>query len=76
MPNVQVRDVPEEVHAALVQRAKRSGQSLQQYLQGELVRLVTTPTNDELFDRIDAMSGGALSLENAVAIVRSDRDRR
>lgn len=76
MPNIQVRDVPEAVHAALVARAKRTGQSLQQYLQGELERLSTTPTNDELFDRIDGMSGGVLPLDQAVAMVRSDRDRR
>ncbi|TPW09530.1 MAG: hypothetical protein FD127_4116, partial [Acidimicrobiaceae bacterium] len=32
MPNVQVRDVPVEVHEALVRRAELAGQSLQQFL--------------------------------------------
>src|SRR6266540_1792638 len=35
MPNVLVRDVPDDVHAALQQRAERRGQSLQQYLAAE-----------------------------------------
>jgi plasmid stability protein len=53
MPNVLVRDVPEEVHAGLRRRAESRGQSLQQYLQEELRRLAETPTPREFFERIE-----------------------
>lgn len=38
VPNVQVRDVPEEVHDALMHRAQLAGQSLQQFLSAQLQR--------------------------------------
>jgi predicted HicB family RNase H-like nuclease len=46
MPNVQIREVPPEVHEALVRRAAIAGQSLQQYLAAQLAALVATPTVD------------------------------
>lgn len=36
---VHVRDVPDEVHAALLEAADAQGQSLTRYLQGELAHL-------------------------------------
>ena len=53
MPNVLVRDVPEDVHTALQRRAEQRGQSLQQYLAGELRRLAERPSVDEVLDRIE-----------------------
>ncbi|MEY2523470.1 MAG: antitoxin FitA, partial [Ilumatobacteraceae bacterium] len=44
MPNVLVRDLPDDVHASLQRRAEETGQSLQQYLATELTRLASTPT--------------------------------
>jgi antitoxin FitA len=32
MPSVQIKDVPDEVHAVLRRRAALNGQSLQEYL--------------------------------------------
>ena len=58
MPNLLVRDIPDDVHAALQQRAERRGQSLQQYLAGELKRLAEKPTVDEVLDRIERRRGG------------------
>lgn len=44
MPNVQVRNVPEDVHEALVRRAEQAGQSLQQFLAAQLSLIASTPT--------------------------------
>ena len=73
MPNVLVRDLPDDVHAALQRRAERQGQSLQQYLATELGRLVDRPTPDELFARIDRRRGGKVGLDQAVADLEGER---
>lgn len=73
MPNIRVRDLPDDVHGALQQRAEQQGQSLQQYLTYELTRLVERPTTEELFARVRRRSGGRLGLECAVADLESDR---
>jgi plasmid stability protein len=73
MPNILVRDVPDDVHGALQQRAERRGQSLQQYLTAELTRLVERPTPDEVFARVARRSGGRVGLDQAVADLDSDR---
>ena len=73
MPNVLVRDLPDDVHAALQRRAERQGQSLQQYLAAELGRLVDRPTPDELFARIDRRRGGRVGFDRAVADLEGER---
>ncbi len=76
MANVLVRDVPEEVHARLQARAAGRGQSLQQYLAGELSRLAEQPTMDEVLARIAARRGGTVGLDQAVADLREERGGR
>lgn len=76
MPNVLVRDVPEDVHAALQRRAQARGQSLQQYLAAELQRLAAQPTLEEVLDRIERRGGGRVGFAKAVAAVDEERDRR
>jgi len=76
MPNVQVRDVPDEVHAALVHRAERAGQSLQQYLAAQLAVIAGTPTLEEMLDRIDGRAKGRLTGADAIAGIDADRARR
>lgn len=73
MPNLLVRDLPADVHAELQRRAERRGQSLQQYLTGELTRLAERPTLDEVLDRIERRRGGRVGLGQAVADVTEDR---
>lgn len=75
MTNVLVRDVPEDVHAALQRRAERRGQSLQQYLSGELRRLAGRPGLEEVLDRIDRRQGGRVGLTQAVEDLAEDRTR-
>jgi antitoxin FitA len=76
MPNVLVRDLPDDVHAALQRRAERRGQSLQQYLVGELSRLAQRPSLDEVLDRIERRHGGRVGLAQAVEDLSSERGRR
>lgn len=75
MPNVLVRDVPEDVHTALQRRAEQRGQSLQQYLAGELRRLVERPSVDEVLDRIERHSGGRVGLQQAADDLAEERQR-
>jgi plasmid stability protein len=76
MPSIQVKDVPDDVHAVLRRRAAEAGKSLQEYLLDRLTQEASTPTIEELFDRIGERSGGHITLEDAVAAVRADRDSR
>lgn len=76
MPNVLVRDVPDEVHANLQRRAEASGQSLQQYLAAELARLASTPTMDEVLARISRRRGGRVGFDVAVSDLDSERGGR
>jgi antitoxin FitA len=77
MANVLVRDVPEDVHAALQRRAERRGQSLQQFLAGELRRLAERPGLDEVLDRIDQRQGGGrVGLSQAVEDLSQERSGR
>jgi hypothetical protein len=76
MPNVLVRDIPEGVHAALQRRAEQRGQSLQQYLVGELTRLVDRPTVAEVFDRIERRRGGQVGFAQAARDLSEERARR
>ena len=73
MPNILVRDLPDDVHGALQQRAEQQGQSLQQYLTNELTRLVERPTPEELFARVARRQGGKVGLEQAVADLEGER---
>lgn len=75
MTNVLVRDIPDEVHAALQRRAAQRGQSLQQYLASELGRLAERPTVDELFARVSRRRSGRVGLEQAAQDLADERDR-
>jgi len=76
MPNVLVRDVPDDVHAALQRRAERRGQSLQQFLTSELRRLAERPSVDEVLDRIEQRSGGRVGLRQAAEDLGEERSQR
>lgn len=75
MPNVLIRDVPDDVHAELTLRASNAGQSLQHYLKTELERLARTPTLEQVLARIEAgPGGGRVPLDEAVATIRAHRN--
>lgn len=76
MPSIQVKDVPEAVHAELRRRAAIAGMSLQEYLLAHLVEEASQPPVDELLDQVGQRSGGHVSFRFAEAAVRSERDTR
>jgi antitoxin FitA len=76
MPSVQIKDVPEQTHAILRQRAAAAHQSLQEYLRARLIEEASDPTLDEVLERAGGRSGGSVPLKTAVAALRADRDRR
>ena len=76
MPNVLVRDLPDDVHAGLQRRAEAAGQSLQQFLAAELTRLATTPSMQDVLSRIGRRRGGKIGLDTAVADLDELRGER
>jgi plasmid stability protein len=76
MPSVQIKDVPEDTHRVLRERAARAHQSLQEYLRSRMIADASQPTLDEVFDRVTARRGGSVSLSSSARHVRAQRDRR
>jgi antitoxin FitA len=76
MPSVQIKSVPEDVHAELRRRAEKAGKSLQEYLLGRLVEEARQPSLDDLLDRAGRHKGGSVSFGFASEAVREDRDAR
>jgi plasmid stability protein len=76
MPNVLVRDLPDDVHAALVRRADAAGQSLQQFLAHELTRVAASNSMAEVLARIATRSGGRVGVDTAVTDLDSERNAR
>ena len=76
MPHVQIRDVPDDVHAALVRRAERAGQSLQQFLAAQLTSIATTPTLDEVLDRIERRPKARVTRHDAIDALDAERAGR
>jgi antitoxin FitA len=76
MATIQVKNVSEEAHAVLRQRAAASGQSLQEYMLTWIERAVRRPTVDEVLARIEHRSGGHLPSDDVVRQLRDERDRR
>ena len=75
MPNIQIKDVPEDTHAVLRQRASAAHQSLQEYLRSRLIAEAAQPTVDEVLARAGGRAGGSLSLADATSALRFDRAR-
>jgi len=76
MPSIQIKDVPPETHAVLRRRAALAHMSLQEYLLSRLIAEAARPTLDEVLDRAGGRAGGQVSLAEAAASVRADRDSR
>jgi antitoxin FitA len=71
---IQIRNVPDDVHAEIKRRAARSGLSLSDYLLGEILRVVRKPPLREVLDRIERRAGGgSLTFEQALRAVHEGR---
>jgi plasmid stability protein len=73
VPSIQVKDVPDDVHAALRRHAALAGQSLQEYLLATLTRHALTPSLDEVLAAAGGRAGGSLPLTAATLVARAGR---
>jgi len=70
---IQVRNVPDRLHAELLRRARARGETLTQYLEGVLEREVQRPLAEEVLKRIRART--KVELDRPVAeLIREDRE--
>ena len=72
---IQVRDVPDRLHKALVQRAKGRGQTLTDYIQMLLEREVARPPVEEVFERVARRTPVDLG-KPAAELLREERAAR
>lgn len=75
MPNVLVRDLPDDVHAALQRKAAQRHQSLQQYLTSELRRLAERQQLSDVLEDVEKHHGGRVGLHQAVEDLADERAR-
>ena len=71
---IQIRNVPDDLHRKLKSRAARAGQSLSDYLLGEIRESAVRPTLDELRGRLGSRTPVIPSVD-PVDILREARDR-
>jgi antitoxin FitA len=76
---IQIRHVPEDVHARLKARAAAAGMSLSDYLLREITALALRPTWQEIFDEIDRegpiLKGEPVDTVELIREMREERDR-
>jgi len=74
MANVQVRDVPNDVHRRLKSQAALAGQSLNEFLLARMSEIARVPTVPELAERIRSRQPyvGPSSAE----VIREEREKR
>jgi plasmid stability protein len=72
---IQIRNVPDELHAQLKRRAAESGMTLSDYLLSEIRVYATRPTMREWLDEV-ATREPVITDESAAEILRAERDSR
>jgi plasmid stability protein len=72
---IQLRHVPDALHRRLKARAALAGQSLSDFLVGEVRKIAEQPTPEEMLERLNrrAPYTGTMS---PTAVIREERDRR
>lgn len=73
MPNIQIRDVPPDVHQRLKAQAALAGQSLNEFLLARVTELVRKPTIPELIAEL--RQGEPYTGPSSADIVRELRGR-
>jgi hypothetical protein len=74
MKMIQIRNVPDELHRSLKERAAREGTTLSDLILDELPRVARRPSPEQLLERIrrrDPVPG-----ESAADLIRAERDPR
>ncbi len=74
MVNVQVRNVPDDVHERLKAQAADAGQSLNELTLSRLSDIARLPTLRELAARL--RSGEPYTGPSSASVIRADRDAR
>jgi len=74
MKMLQIRNVPDDLHRSLKERAAREGTTMSELVLRELPRLANKPSPEQVLARIRQRSpvGG----EPAAALIGRERDRR
>ncbi len=72
---LQVRNVPDDVHAELRRRARAAGVSLSEYLLRELERIAARPPIEEVLVR-SASRRLDMSMAEVVETIRTERPER
>ena len=76
MAHIQIRNVPEDVHRTLKERAARHGLSLSEYLRRQVTELARLPTLEEHAERVRkrAMAADGVSGAELVREARNERE--
>lgn len=72
---LQVRNVPDDVHARLKERARAAGMSMSEYVLRELKDLAEKPSLDDIWQRAESRDS-SVSLADAAQLIRAERDAR
>jgi len=76
MKTLQIREVPEDLHATVRARAAQAGLSVSTYLLNLVTELVTRPTMAEVVERAKALAraGGGTTQSDVKAAIRQSRE--
>jgi histone H3/H4 len=73
--NIQIRNVPDDVHEVHKRRAAAAGKSLQEYLLSDLTAQAGRPTMQEWLDQVASHRGGStVTVADIVSAIREDRE--
>jgi len=74
---IEIPDVPDEVHDELATRAAIAKQPMAEYLRGELERLASRPSVDQWLKTVrERKSSTPRAISAAVILAHRDADRR
>ena len=77
MKTILIRDVPEDVHESLAERARERGQSLQSFLLNLVVDEARRSRNPALLEQFDGRHDGtSLGIDDVVSAIDAARAER
>ena len=74
MKMIQIRNVPDDLHRSLKERAAREGTTLSDLILDELPRVARKPSGEQLLDRIRHRT--PVPGDSAADLIRAERDKR
>ena len=72
---IQIRNVPDDIHGALVERAERAGMSLSGFLLREVTKVAERPSLDDILARAEQRKPLKPLAQSSVEIIRELRGR-